>query len=329
MAQPSFSKYEELLPELKLEIWRQASLSPGVHHFKVKPWVGTQGDDNGVLMVEITPASQISSDPSAWRNRGNIARVDKYSWDITKEFLKGPSIKELWRPQRGSEPKALVDCDRDLVCIRFYGHISNPYIGHFGDFPKLAGIRRVGVELKRKWTPSVMENWPQPTFHCLCRNPAHKTTEICTTALEDFIPYFPDIDVFYFIVKLTSQTIKSHTPAPRGEKRDRRGVIKVQHSQQYEFVPLRVKTPQVVSETYTKFRDIAERNKLETFEDMAYTYCEAREADTSCLTTHDEMWKAFSELKNLWDVAKTILPPIYPVREPELKVLVYTEAKKR
>lgn len=55
-----------------------------------------------------------------------------------------------------------------------------------------------------------------------------------------------------------------------------------------------------------KFVDIAERNKLDTFEDRVFTYCEARETDTSCLLMHEE-----------------------PVREPELKVLVYTELKKR
>lgn len=78
-----------------------------------------------------------------------------------------------------------------------------------------------------------------------------------------------------------------------------------------------------------KFVDIAERNKLDTFEDRVFTYCEARETDTSCLLMHEELWKVFSELKNLWKLAKTKSPPPYPVREPELKVLVYTELKKR
>lgn len=78
-----------------------------------------------------------------------------------------------------------------------------------------------------------------------------------------------------------------------------------------------------------KFADIAERNKLDTFEDRVFTYCEARETDTTCLFMHEEIWKVFSELKNLWKLAKTKLPPPYPVREPELKVLVYTELKKR
>ncbi|KAI1648406.1 uncharacterized protein F4817DRAFT_64812 [Daldinia loculata] len=258
MPLPSFSKYEELIPELKLEIWRQASLSPGVHYFKVRPWIGTRGADLHVQRIELTPSGQPDSDPSVWRARASIAKADKYSWEIAKRLLKGASIKELWCPQRGNNPSAVIDCDHDLVCVRFHGLISNPYIGRFGDFDKLAGIRRVAVEYKNNWRPSIMYNWPLPTFQCLCPNTFHKVTVVCPKALEDFIPYFPDIEIFYFMVMLTSQTIKPPPPAPRGKKRNRQGIVKKDGGQQPEPAPVEPQTrgrvAQVTSDIFTKFR---------------------------------------------------------------------------
>ncbi|KAI1660420.1 hypothetical protein F4813DRAFT_349919 [Daldinia decipiens] len=258
MPSPSFLKYEELIPELKLEIWRQASLSPGVHYFKIRPWIGRRGADLRVQRVELTPSGQPDSDPSVWRVRDSIAKADKYSWEIANKLLKGASAKELWRPQRGDHPGAVIDCDHDLVCIRFQGLISNPYIGRFGDFDKLSGIKRVAVEYKKNWRPSIMYNWPQPTFQCLCPNTIHEVTAVCPKTLEDFIPYFPDIDTFYFMVKLTSQAIKPLPPAPRGKKRSRQGVVKKEGGQQPEPTPIksqaRGKVAQMTSETFTKFR---------------------------------------------------------------------------
>ncbi|KAI0843913.1 hypothetical protein F5Y00DRAFT_267093 [Daldinia vernicosa] len=334
MSLPLFPKYGELIPELKLEIWRQASLSPGVHYFHVKTRIDNLGGH--VRRIEITPSGQVDSDPSVWRVRANIANIDKHSSDVTKKLLEGPSAKELWRPKRGKNPSAVIDCDNDVVCIRFHGPIYNPLIGRFVDFDKLSGIKRVAVEYKKNWTHDVpsYRTLIDPMFHCLCVNLVHKVT--CPKTVADFIQYFPDIEVFYFMVKLTSPNIKPPPPAPRGKKRNRQGVVKKEGDQQPEPAPAesrtRTKAAQVISETFTKLRDIAERNKLETFEDKVNTYCEAREADTTCLTMHDEIWEVFGELKDLWRLIKLIktkVPSPYQLREPELKVLVYTELHKR
>ncbi|KAI1464821.1 uncharacterized protein F4812DRAFT_140312 [Daldinia caldariorum] len=322
---PEFSKYQDLIPELRLEIWRQVLLPPGVH-FLTLEFRRKIKDGNIVNELLVDTWGCPSSDRSTWRVRNKISKTDKYSWDVMKKFSEGTSIL---RP-RGFSRKfdAFIDCTRDLVCVRFLGRILNPGIHPFRNLEVLGGIRYVGIDYKNQ----AVSGSVNMGFQCLCRDNIHKASTICPKTLEDFVPHFQGMETLYFMVQLTVKNIKSLPPVSRGKKRDHQGTIKEQGGQPAKTMPVPSRTParnsQIVSETFHKFLDIARRDKLDSFEDKRFTYYEVQEKDTSCLLIHEELWNVFSDLKDLWAVAKSKVPPPYQVREPKLKVLVYAESKK-
>ncbi|KAK6953695.1 hypothetical protein Daesc_006000 [Daldinia eschscholtzii] len=116
---PAFSKYQELVPELKLKIWRHAQLSPGVHFLSIS--CRTRLIDGHIAHVlHINPWADSSTDRSTWRIRKNVAKVDKYSWDVTERLLKVASTMRLWDFPRSRNPDAFVNPAQDLECTNKY-----------------------------------------------------------------------------------------------------------------------------------------------------------------------------------------------------------------
>ncbi|KAI1804442.1 hypothetical protein F4811DRAFT_275916 [Daldinia bambusicola] len=246
-----FPKYQDLIPELKLEIWRQVLLPPGVHFLTLKSRRGTKnGDIVNVLLVDTWGPP--SSDRSTWRIRNKVSNIDKYSWDVMKKLSEGASILRPWRLSRNLG--AFIDCAHDLVCIRFLERILSPGIHPFWNLEVLAGIRYVGIEYKNQAVLGSINMG----FQCLCLRSIHKASTICPKTLEDFVPYFQDMETLYFMVQLTVKNIKSLPPVSKGKKRDHQGIIKEQGGQPAETMPVSPRTPprnsQIVSETFDKFR---------------------------------------------------------------------------
>ncbi|OTB10357.1 hypothetical protein K445DRAFT_254960 [Daldinia sp. EC12] len=250
---PAFSKYQELVPELKLKIWRHAQLSPGVHFLSISCRTRLI-DDDIAHVLHINPWADSSTDRSTWRIRKKVAKIDKYSWDVTERLLKGASTTRLWDFPRSRNPDAFVNPAQDLVCIRFRDRIINPGIHRFYNLERLAEIRHVAVEYKNQ----AISSRSHMGFQCLCRGNIHETSLICPKALEDFAPHFKDLETLYFMVQLTAKNIKSLPLAPKGKKRDHQGTVKEQVGQQIDTMPVswrtRARNPQIVSMTFTRFR---------------------------------------------------------------------------
>ncbi|OTB00605.1 hypothetical protein M426DRAFT_15289 [Hypoxylon sp. CI-4A] len=328
----TFHAYSLLPSELKNQIVESASLPRGMHHFKVASdrfvhLLGGDGVDRQVLKTTPLPAA---SDNSAWRVRAALRVVDKRAYELLERFKVGSeSMKVMWpqEPIRKSGHRlALVDVDQDLICINFVGIVLPTWIRPLAR-EQFSKIRRVALSYTKG---KIALNSPLVfPFRCVCVGNMHDDSCFCADAVNDFISYFPDLEDFFFVVKLTKDDIKPPfvkcpPPATRGRKRDMHGNIKVTR-----LIPPAKPSQKQLIETMRSFRKIAQEKNYYTCEDKKFQYFEVKEADTGNLKMHDDIWQIFREVELIWrrqksrdENSRQWTPP-----NTQLKVLVYADYK--
>ncbi|KAI0107405.1 hypothetical protein F4776DRAFT_645091 [Hypoxylon sp. NC0597] len=185
-------------------------------------------------LLKITPVSL--PDKSAWRARNKASKLDIFSWDVMKKFLKGESTKLLYplhpvpTMRADKSGNAVVHLDNDMICIRFAGMIIGTWIRPLAVPGMLDGIKRVALEYKKQ-APGCPPRFPRNAFRCRCPDLVHRSDHYCPTAIDHFITYFPDLEKLYFIVKVNrTGSIIPPPPLPlppHGKKRDYEGNVKV------------------------------------------------------------------------------------------------------
>ncbi|KAL7619696.1 hypothetical protein AAE478_010238 [Parahypoxylon ruwenzoriense] len=291
------SFYPRLPNELKLEIWKEAMLSPGVHHFNLEVTLSFDVRPPGtrippgsrtpaVQSVRImAPGASVRTDPSVWRLRASYAGVDELAMEALRDLeAKGsPKIINLQTPRNQSGRIAVVDGVGDLVCFTIKGDIYNPALVPLVAKFRLAGLKRVALEYKVQGRSPFSRVTP---FTCFCMRERHNDGLFCTNILRDFFQWFKDMETFYFIVRLNYKAMKR---TPRHQKR-----------------------ASEVGNALARFQGIARQRDLETFEDGKHTFSEVEECDTNNLIAHSQLWY---EVRRLEKICKDI----------KIKVLVYAE----
>ncbi|KAI5863788.1 hypothetical protein GGS23DRAFT_565357 [Durotheca rogersii] len=283
------SFYPRLPDELKLNIWEKASLPAGVHRFTMRTY-----DDNSFLGIEITPMrGTFRSDPSAWRAREVLGRVDGIAAEVAVQQIRNgtPHVIELSKtpnrqgvvPHRLSRPRVAIDAANDLVHFEVIGEVCSAEIAPLNPARRILRPTRVAIDFKK---PRISANDYFDTFSCVCdvddpEEESHKA--LCPIKVAEFIAFFPELEVFYIAVKLHLRSVLSLKK--RGTKRAHDGQAVENASEQED-------EKDKVSVALEKFRRAARLHNLDVFQDSEYTYYEVRECDTGCLAADEYIWDA-------------------------------------
>ncbi|KAI1459716.1 hypothetical protein F4805DRAFT_455513 [Annulohypoxylon moriforme] len=297
--------YKRLFNELKLEVWDQAAMVPGMHFFVMRV------DDvmRHYHFVRQTPNFLVGenkgNDTSVWRRRLELKGVDASSRRVMMNLFNSPSSKRIPIVRTRD---AFILCDHDMVCIRFQGFITATWLRPLRNPELLRGIKRVSIEYERLegFNPT-----GEPSFRCYCDDATHRWDKICPVQLDKFISYFPDLEQFYIIKKFLEEDLNDN---PGG----RRNIVRSELSMKKR----KEVSKKYYKDTYLKLRGIARRENLANFEDTKNFYYEIRESDTTAILDYGEIWNAFHGLKALWERQKRTPNLGHEVKEVELGILV-------
>ncbi|KAI1210161.1 uncharacterized protein F4807DRAFT_459992 [Annulohypoxylon truncatum] len=330
--------YQKLCNELKLEIMQKAAMVPGMNFFVMyvdrfedaMPGNDITTQTPRIRAEKIMNEDGVPEDNSAWRQRQNLIKVDAASEKVMMKLINRPSTKKMWPrapfpESENVEENAYHFCDDDMLCIRFIGIVTAPWTRPVTNPEVFTGIKRVSMEFAFQF---VNKKYPEYPFECECEDVEH--WGFCPIVLDKFLAYFPDLEKFYFIKKLLKEELHQPEWAVKllSSKRDRQGQIKTKGKVEVLSLP-RITRKQVrkhhFKETYKKFRDIARREGLVSYEDMERHYYEVRECDSEVMLFHDEIWGHFHMLKDLWATQKNTLNLGHEVKEVELGLLVHID----
>ncbi|KAI1100769.1 hypothetical protein F4804DRAFT_335922 [Jackrogersella minutella] len=324
--------YQRLVADLKFEVWERASMVPGVHHFKLV------ADLMGDIMHSMTPrhtqslklfpiANSAPEDPSAWRERRKLRKVDKWSRLIWLQLEQGPSAKEFWT--RGSkqipssfEQCPIVNCDYDLVTFRVVGYPLGTWIRRLANPEAFTGLKRIAVDFDH---PREDYSRRKFVFECGCYDRKHMFDRYCPISLDHFFSYFPQLEKFYFIVKLIPKAVTpaAHIELPQESRKESRKRDRKCKMKEAPRMTRAQAGKRHVEGIIAKFRQVAQREELDDFEDLNGHYYEVRESDTQeFLLSHAEIWSQIRALKKFWREQKTIPDLGRTIHEVELGVLV-------
>ncbi|KAI2469080.1 hypothetical protein F4781DRAFT_442994 [Annulohypoxylon bovei var. microspora] len=326
--------YQRLCNELRLEVWEQAAMVPGMHHFYFfvdRQADGMPGHNLNMQTPVIFDYEENGYDPSAWRRRTELMGVDAASRRVMTSLIMKPSSKKLWPcfplPLVNNVDKsAFVLCDLDMICFKMVGEITaswaRPVVNNF----LFAGIKRISIEYDMQY---LCRRYNNPPFRCQCNGTPHANLDFCPAALDKFLAYFPDLEKLFFIKKVIPEGLNpSESIQIISGKRDYEGMMRNERNVQvfdHPRITRMVAYKQHFKDTYDKFRSIAKREKLASFEDKNHHYYEVRECDSEVLVDHDKIWNHFSELEDLWATQKDDPNLGHAVKEVELGLLVYID----
>ncbi|KAI0102524.1 hypothetical protein GGR51DRAFT_573998 [Nemania sp. FL0031] len=264
-AHDGFPQYRRLPPELRLMIWDiyfEMFWTMGAHRFELV-------HDNDRTRLRVQPNNYQNNDESFWRHRLALCRVDKFSFDCLLRFERRNTIvyKELKRRRAKKENgiRATVGKD-DLTTFWFhYGatQASLALLSLNANRDVFAGIRYIGVENEFRQQGWLKSPRFRP-FACACFGNVHNGGP-CISGFVNFIQYFKDIRVFFFIVNVTFDSIPFNAQSTLPVLRLRRpeGPIKSEWK----------------ADIFRYFQELAELNGLHVFGNRLGTYCEVREME--------------------------------------------------
>ncbi|KAI2631100.1 hypothetical protein GGS21DRAFT_163720 [Xylaria nigripes] len=276
--QAIFHRYQCLPPELKYKIWILVfeDWSPGAHSFKLAI------DPHDNMQLAILPFAPNGRDPSAWRERSDLASVDHFAKDALVKFERQKDITNIkgTRLRRGkvkdNNVLAKVNGRDDLLAFHFeYGmtRISLALLSVKANQRVFDDITQIGVkeEIIRLGfglgsEGRVVQKAP---FSCLCYPDAHG--RFCYRTFTDFIRYFKDLKSFYIISTLKKKGISclmNKIPSTGTWRLD------LKHGKQHN-VPLDC------VRLLDYFQKMAERHDLKQFHDRKGGYCQVRERDAA------------------------------------------------
>ncbi|XDG05245.1 hypothetical protein ABKA04_004860 [Annulohypoxylon sp. FPYF3050] len=309
--------YQKLCNELKIEVWEQAALVPGMHFFLMfvdRPFDAMPDNNIDVQTPRIVKVVKKNQDHSAWRQRQNLFKVDAASKRVIMNLIKKPSAKVMWPRQplreiEDVEGKAWVFSDWDVVCIRFVGLVTPTWARPVANHEVFSGIKRVSLEYD---TPDRAR-----PFQCRCLPRIHSNTRYCPVLIDKFISYFPDLEKLYFITKLTKEELVLPAAMQIANKRDYEGNLKNEDVEKALSRPRKTRRgalQQQFKDTLAAFRA--------TCEDMRHMYYEVRDSDFRVSNRHDDIFNHWYELVAVWADQKLNPNLGHPINEVELGLLV-------
>lgn len=233
--------YQDLPAELKLNVWEELSMPRGVHHFHID--AGVYRFNNELTQDIIVKPIDKAKDTSVWRVRNRAKWVDACSWHaLSKKLEAKPKTRQFWprtkeivaagtqKIEEGTDV-AIVDLENDLVCFTHKGMLLQTFFIKMFPWQEFHGVTRVALEFR-----TVLFN--QKPYFCPCPEKPHKVLATCPDMLNCFFSYFEDLEVFYFVLKLTCATIMA--PKPDVDRTGTRSAKKV----------LKSKAPRVSKKEY-------------------------------------------------------------------------------
>ena len=215
--------YMNMPDELKLAIWREVMPEiPIMHHMKITM---PSGDDQ---VMEVSPVTGTKNGNHASMDHWNFSAFDS----IAREVAALDRRVTIWQPDKakinrlkarakskngGEEPlryanKVTINADIDVVHYKFAGDIFEPFLPHILNQPLFTGIKRVAVDWN---TLPVLVRDFQP-FQCFCGRVFHI---VCPESIAKWLSHFKNIEVFYFVVKLTNDGINGTAIMEAGLRR--------------------------------------------------------------------------------------------------------------
>ncbi|KAI1385591.1 uncharacterized protein F4822DRAFT_432446 [Hypoxylon trugodes] len=267
----AFPQYQNVPNELKLAIWEEATMSPGMHHFKMcltRVYDMLAPPLYMYQTVKIEPAKNTLHDSSAWRGRLNMSMSDLWACLSFLKLKYGRSTLRVCPAGKSkdlADKHATIDRDNDLVCLELTGDgtVLPPYIWPTGDQNDvLKKLRRIAIPYSTN---------ANHQFHCECVMFLHRNYTHCGMTLSYLIGYFGHLEQFFFVVKLDKDNTYTTGSAPRFSKKNCDADTAAEWHQKR------------TTRALNRFRDIAVREELARFEDMRHTYYEVRESDTQDL----------------------------------------------
>lgn len=211
-------KLYELMPlELVHNTWKHAFNSNGVHHFRLE--VIHSQHTGSLLQVKPWETSNSAPTISTWRQRMRIATVDRLSLDAYKTWYKEmQDANAMWIApvpfkDRTKRPSILgttstysgakVHVKNDLTVFTFTGSNVN-----FLSLPRgyhqqvFQGLESIAVNWKQITTGRSVYI---PPFRCFCIPRIHG--DKCPQTMSRFVRFFPDLEDFYFIYRVTANDL--------------------------------------------------------------------------------------------------------------------------
>lgn len=214
-----FHYYPRLPRELKMEIWKIFFESRGQSAHRFRLTAATESGDR----LQMEPDKIQSEDASDWREILALARVDHFSFDWLMQLRRRGLVvykDTSFRRRKMVEEngvEALIDPERDLVTFRFnYGPslASLRVLDLQLNQVVFQGIKYVGLELA-----SDRDYYPIPRQHIHgytrgglvarkcnpfpCPHAQEFKRIICPSGVVDFLRFFKDLKVVYFIVPIS------------------------------------------------------------------------------------------------------------------------------
>ncbi|KAI0886659.1 uncharacterized protein GGS22DRAFT_186732 [Annulohypoxylon maeteangense] len=330
------SIYPKFCNELKLEVWDQAAMIPGMHYFQL--YVDRYADamplgDINTQTPQLMPAEPEAYDPSAWRQRSKLMEIDAASERAIMGLFRRPSSKKMWprmpfKDTPKTKDRAFILRDLDMICIQFIGRVTASWVRPVRNQHVFAGIKQVSMEYDYQYIDGVYKD---PPFQCRGDLPRRCDLKFCPLLLDKFISYFPDMKKFFFIMKLTLEHLRPiESVQITTGKRDHEGNFKNEGNNSLLTQP-RMTRKQAsayhLKSTYENFRDTARRENLASFEDMEHFYYEVRKCDSHVLTVHDEFWRHFRKLEELWAAQERTPNLGHRINKVELGLLIFVDQK--
>ncbi|KAI3318944.1 hypothetical protein HD806DRAFT_548791 [Xylariaceae sp. AK1471] len=290
----TFHPYPRLPAEIKLMIWECAweDLYPGAHSFRL-----TVNSKYPTKLI-LGPDKFQKDDASAWRERRNLAWIDRYSFHIQLKFernavtvYKNTTNNHTVKVEENGAV-AMVHAKDDLVTFRFnYGTslASLTLLTVDANVGTFAGITQIAIERDllilgckgpRKYLP----------FRCPCDRDIFRRhgEQACKRGIINFLQFFKDLKVLYLIYPLTRSYINRYFKVPT----ESRALC-------YPVFP-KIMDKNDRLDRFNYFQEIALRKNLPQFHDRMGTYCEVTEEDTVNVF-YSNPWIFIQGLRRAWE----------------------------
>ncbi|KAK7935723.1 hypothetical protein PG985_001218 [Apiospora marii] len=307
--------YNHLPDELKLKVLKHTIPRHGAHHFTLKvpdPPPRKQPNrprprvDREVLDI-VSPLREnqnIQGDDSAWLGIWNVGWTVRMS---KEEIVKDGDRKVIWERDRRrfwdrkEEPNvARFHPDRDLILLRVASkdfEITN--LDPAKNRRKFSNIKRLGFDFfsaegkVARGAASTMS-----AFYCTCKKCPHQHLTICPRALCDFLRFFSGLKEVFIVYPINTGRINQEVQqgvSKRGQKRTRDGEV-IQQGPKF----VKKNHDVLMDDTMNKFKGLALKNNLFTFEDRKRVYHQVRKEDCKEFKDHADIWRTVREFRNFW-----------------------------
>ncbi|KAK8136338.1 hypothetical protein PG984_004278 [Apiospora sp. TS-2023a] len=312
--------YYNLLPdELKLKVLKHTIPQHGAHHFTMKvPDLPPRGDpnrhrvDREVLNIvsSLRDHQNIQVDDSAWLGIWNVG------WTVgmaQEEIVKDGDRKVIWERGRRrfwakkEEPNAArFHPDRDLIILRVASKgFEITSLDPAKNRKKFSNIKRVGIDFFSAEAKTARgAAWTMSAFYCTCRGRPHRHISVCPQALCDFLRLFSGLEEVFIIYPINkgriNQKVQQGVPE-RGQKRTRGGEVIEQGP---KFVNKSYDV--LMDDTMNKFKGLALKHNLFTFEDRKKVYHQVRRKDCKEFDDYADIWGIVDDFRKLWTKRRPI-----------------------